>query len=97
MSHIYDKAKENNGSFIRTEASVAACSVWYIPGGIDYHLARSVVVFFDRVEDATNFHNYFNMPPEMSDLYPLTEKVWNDHFSMAKYDEHGIFTQNNHC
>ena len=97
MSHIYDKAKENNGSFVRTETSVAACSVWYIPGGIDYHLARSVVVFFDRVEDATNFHNYFNTPPEMSDLHPLSQKVWNDHFSMAKYDKDGIFTANNYC
>lgn len=97
MSTISDKAKENNGSFVRTETSVVACSVWYIPGGSEYHLARTVVVFFDRVEDATNFNKYFDSPPEMSDLYPLTEKIWNDHFSMIKYDKDGIFTSNNYC
>lgn len=97
MSVISDKASEHNGSFVRTETSAFVCSLWYIPGGIDYHLARPVVIFFDSAEDAANFHKYFNTPPEMSDMYSLSETVWNNHFSMPKYGEHGIFTSDNHC
>lgn len=97
MSAIYGDMKKHNGSFTRTESSTHCCSVWHIPGMCEYHNAKSVVVFFDSKTDADNFCRPNSMPPEMGDVYDLSEKKWDDHFSMAKYDENGIFSKDNYC
>ncbi|AXG66979.1 hypothetical protein HOU08_gp253 [Dickeya phage vB_DsoM_JA29] len=96
MSISEDMAK-NNGSFTRTESSTHCCSLWHIPGMCEYHRAKSVVVFFNNEQDAENFCRPNSMPPEMCEVYDLSNKIWNDHFSMAKYDENGIFSDENHC
>ncbi|AXG66654.1 hypothetical protein JA33_251 [Dickeya phage vB_DsoM_JA33] len=97
MSAISDDMKKHNGSFTRTASSTHCCSLWHIPGMCDYHLAKSVVVFFDNKDDAENFCRPNSMPPEMCEVYDFSNKIWDDHFSMGKYGEYGIFTHENHC
>lgn len=97
MTYILDKIKENNGSFVRTEASKFCVSLWYIPNGSDYHAAKSIVVFFESKETMENFHKYFSMPPEIGEDFDLSDSRYSDHFSFGKYGENGIFTEQNVC
>lgn len=67
--NLYEK--ECNGSQYRTDTTKFVVSRWYIPGGYQYDSARNIDIFFDTEEDATKYAKEYEMPPEMSSLWPI--------------------------
>lgn len=84
-----DEIEKHNGSLIRTEEHTHAVSLWHIPGGCEYHLARLVIVFFLNETDANNFARPNLMPPEIADVTDLTRPAYNNLYKMSDYCENG--------
>lgn len=67
--NLYEK--ECSGSQYRTATTKFVVSRWYIPGGYMYDAARSIDVFFDTEDAATKYAKEYEMPPEMSSMWPI--------------------------
>jgi len=87
--------EKHNGSLTRKETSTHCCRFWFVPLPDRLDMARSVFAFFDCETDAQQFLKAVGGSPDVTEVYDLASPVWDNHFSLIKYEENGVFAHQN--
>lgn len=93
MSQAILALEKHKGSLTRKESSTHCCRFWFVPLPDRLDMARSVFAFFDSQEEAQQFSKAVD---NFSEVYDLGSPVWDNHFSLIKYEENGVFAHQNH-
>lgn len=69
---MFDESTELGGSVDKSPSHTHLVSLWHIPGGCEYHLAKVREFYFEGAESAELFKKMYDYPPEMAMVIPCT-------------------------
>ncbi len=87
--------KTLGGTFEPTETSKYLVSLWYVPGGADYHDARVIAAFFEDEASAKKLEQDYLMPPEMAHCSQFDQEArerWKRNKELEK-EEHKLWLE----